>query len=126
MLDFASADRLRLNDPVCVLTPDAAGVVNVVQRHVVQVLGDGVLIGSSVRANPLGLPHPSALRALARGAQLILGPGVGMSGSAVCAGAAVGAGPCAAGTPSATRGVRPPRCPAVAAVAARRFPTDGT
>jgi len=50
------------------------------------VLGDGVLVGSSVRANPLGLPHPSALRALARGAELILGAGVGLSGSAVCAG----------------------------------------
>jgi len=49
------------------------------------ILGNGVLIGSSVRANPLGLPHPSALRALAQGAQLILGRGVGMSGSAVCA-----------------------------------------
>src|SRR5437764_6301328 len=50
------------------------------------VLGDGVCIGSSVRANPLGLPQPSALRAMARGAQLILGPGVGLSGSVLCAG----------------------------------------
>src|SRR5438552_12752670 len=50
------------------------------------VLGDGVCIGSSVRANPLGLPHPSALRVLGPEARLILGRGVGMSGSAVCAG----------------------------------------
>jgi acetyltransferase-like isoleucine patch superfamily enzyme len=50
------------------------------------VLEDGVCIGSSVRANPLGLPHPSALRALAKGAELIVGAGVGMSGSAICAG----------------------------------------
>jgi len=53
------------------------------------VLGEGVLIGSSVRANPLGLPHPSALRAMARGSQLILARGVGMSGSAVCAGKSI-------------------------------------
>jgi acetyltransferase-like isoleucine patch superfamily enzyme len=50
------------------------------------VLGEGVCIGSSVRANPLGIPQPSALRALNRGAQLILGPRVGMSGSVLCAG----------------------------------------
>ena len=50
------------------------------------VLGDGVCIGSSVRANPLRIPKPSALRALAHGAQLILGPGVGISGSVLCAG----------------------------------------
>jgi acetyltransferase-like isoleucine patch superfamily enzyme len=49
------------------------------------VLGDGVRIYSSVRANPLGLAQPSALRTLAPGAQLILGPGVGLSGTALCA-----------------------------------------
>ncbi len=48
--------------------------------------GDGVRIHSSTRANPLGLAHPCALRALASGAQLILGSGVGLSGAALCAG----------------------------------------
>jgi hypothetical protein len=50
------------------------------------VLGAGVRIASAVRANPLGLPQPSVLRALAPGAQLILGPGVGVSGTVLCAG----------------------------------------
>src|SRR5690348_13663689 len=45
------------------------------------VLGDGVRIASARRANPLGLSQPSVLRALAPKAQLILGPGVGISGS---------------------------------------------
>ena len=53
------------------------------------VLGDGVRIGSAVRSNPLGCPQPSALRTLAPGAQLILGPDVGISGVALCAGAAI-------------------------------------
>src|SRR5437867_10026251 len=51
------------------------------------VFGDGVAIGSSVRANPLGLPHPSALRALTPGARLIVGRGVGMSATVLCAAA---------------------------------------
>jgi len=50
------------------------------------VLGDGVRIASARRANPLGLSQPSVLRALASGAQLILGPGVGLSGAVLCAG----------------------------------------
>src|SRR5215831_3775276 len=53
------------------------------------VLGDGVCVGSSVRANPLGLPHPTALRTLAPGAQLIVARGVGMSGAALCAGKSI-------------------------------------
>jgi acetyltransferase-like isoleucine patch superfamily enzyme len=53
------------------------------------VVGDGACIGSSVRANPLGLPHPSVLRVLVRGAQLVLGPSVGMSGTALCAAASI-------------------------------------
>jgi acetyltransferase-like isoleucine patch superfamily enzyme len=53
------------------------------------VLGDGVTIYSSVRANPLSLPQPSALRALAPGAQIILGPRVGLSGTALCAAARI-------------------------------------
>jgi acetyltransferase-like isoleucine patch superfamily enzyme len=53
------------------------------------VLGDGVQIASAVRANPLGLSQPSVLRAMAPGAQLILGPGVGLSGSVLCAGSSI-------------------------------------
>jgi acetyltransferase-like isoleucine patch superfamily enzyme len=51
--------------------------------------GNGVCIASAVRANPLGLAQPSVLRAMARGASLTLGPGVGISGSVVCAGISV-------------------------------------
>jgi len=53
------------------------------------VIGDGVRVGSSKRANPLGLSQPSALRAMAPGARLILGREVGMSGAAICAGLAI-------------------------------------
>jgi acetyltransferase-like isoleucine patch superfamily enzyme len=49
------------------------------------VLGDGVRLSSAVRANPLGLSQPCALRALGPGARLSLGPGVGLSGTALCA-----------------------------------------
>lgn len=49
------------------------------------VIGDGVRIASAVRANPLGLAQPTTLRALASGAQLILGREVGISGSVICA-----------------------------------------
>ncbi len=49
------------------------------------VLGDGVRMASAVRANPLGLAQPCALRALAPGAQLIIGRAVGLSGTALCA-----------------------------------------
>lgn len=50
------------------------------------VVGDGVRIASARRANPLGLAQPSVLRALTPRAQLILGPGVGLSGTVLCAG----------------------------------------
>ena len=49
------------------------------------ILGDGVTINSSTRANPLGLAHPSVLRALAPGSKLILGRNVGLSGTVLCA-----------------------------------------
>jgi acetyltransferase-like isoleucine patch superfamily enzyme len=52
-------------------------------------LGDGVSVASAVRANPLGLFQPSVLRALTPGAQLVLGPGVALSGTVLCAGAAI-------------------------------------
>jgi acetyltransferase-like isoleucine patch superfamily enzyme len=56
------------------------------------VLGDGVRIASSVRANPLACFQPSALRAMAPGAQLILGRNVGISATALCAGASIEVG----------------------------------
>lgn len=49
------------------------------------VLGDGVTLCSAVRANPLACFQPCVLRTLAPGAELDLGPGVGLSGSVVCA-----------------------------------------
>jgi len=49
------------------------------------VLGDGVRLFSTVRGNPLGCFQPCALRALAPGAELILGPSVGISATALCA-----------------------------------------
>jgi carbonic anhydrase/acetyltransferase-like protein (isoleucine patch superfamily) len=53
------------------------------------VIGDGVRIASGVRSNPLGLAHPSVLRAFAPGARLILEPRVGLSGAVLCAGASI-------------------------------------
>jgi hypothetical protein len=49
------------------------------------VVGDGVRVFSSLRANPLGCPQPCALRALVPGAELRLGPNVGLSAAALCA-----------------------------------------
>ena len=56
------------------------------------VLGDGVRVNSVVRANPLGLFQPSVLRAMGSTAQLVLGAGVGLSGTVLCAGAAIEVG----------------------------------
>jgi acetyltransferase-like isoleucine patch superfamily enzyme len=56
------------------------------------VLGDGVRIASSVRANPLACFQPSALRAMAAGARLILGRNVGISATVLCAGASIEVG----------------------------------
>ena len=56
------------------------------------VFGDGVRIYSSVRANPLACFQPSALRVLAPGAELILGPNVGISATAICAGISIKVG----------------------------------
>jgi acetyltransferase-like isoleucine patch superfamily enzyme len=57
-----------------------------VARGARMIMGDGVHIYSSTRANPLGLPQPSVLRALGPGARLVLGRGVGLSGAILCAG----------------------------------------
>src|SRR5512141_1091364 len=56
------------------------------------VLGDGVRIASAVRANPLGLGQPSVLRAMAPGARVAVGPGVGLSGAVLCAGVGIEVG----------------------------------
>ncbi len=56
------------------------------------VLGDGVRVASHVRANPLGCFQPSALRALAPGAQLILARNVGISATVLCAGLSIEVG----------------------------------
>jgi acetyltransferase-like isoleucine patch superfamily enzyme len=56
------------------------------------VIGDGALIHSATRSNPLGLARPCALRSLAPGAYLILGNRVGLSGVALCAGAGIEVG----------------------------------
>ena len=53
------------------------------------VLGPGVRIFSSLRANPLGLAQPCALRTMAQGAQLLLAHRVGLSGAAICAGLSI-------------------------------------
>ncbi|HWX20843.1 MAG TPA: acyltransferase [Candidatus Binatia bacterium] len=65
------------------------------------VIGDGATIASAVRANPLGLSQPSVLRTMLSGAQLILGPRVGLSGTVLCAAASIEIGEgtiCGAGT----------------------------
>lgn len=56
------------------------------------VLGDGFRCYSSVRANPLGCFQPCVLRTLAKGAELIVGRNVGMSGTVICAGSSVKVG----------------------------------
>jgi acetyltransferase-like isoleucine patch superfamily enzyme len=58
------------------------------------IFGDGVVVASALRANPLGNFQPCVLRALAPGAKLVLGERVGLSSTVLCAavGIEVGAG----------------------------------
>ena len=56
-----------------------------VARGARMVLGDGAQLYSATRANPLGNFQPCVLRALRPGAQLVLGRGVGLSGTVLCA-----------------------------------------
>lgn len=49
------------------------------------VLGDGICLNSSLRSNPIGCSRPVSLRTMQAGAEIILGPGVGLSSTAVCA-----------------------------------------
>lgn len=55
-------------------------------------IGDGTVIASGTRANVLGLFQPTVLRALVAGARVVVGPGVGMSGTILCAAAAIEVG----------------------------------
>jgi acetyltransferase-like isoleucine patch superfamily enzyme len=49
------------------------------------VLGDRVCLNSALRSNPIGCSRPVSLRTMRPGAEIILGPGVGLSGTSVCA-----------------------------------------
>ena len=55
-------------------------------------LGDEVQLHSTLRSNPLSCFQPCVLRTLAAQAELILAPGVGMSGSVLCAAASIQVG----------------------------------
>ena len=48
-------------------------------------LGDKVCLNSSLRSNPIGCSRPVSLRTMRPGAEIILGKGVGLSSTAVCA-----------------------------------------
>jgi len=48
-------------------------------------LGDCVQVYSALRGNPLGCFQPCVLRAMAPGARLVLGRGVGLSATVLCA-----------------------------------------
>lgn len=49
------------------------------------VLGDHVCLNSSLRSNPIGCARPVSLRTMRSKAEIILGPGVGLSGVSICA-----------------------------------------
>jgi len=55
-------------------------------------LGDGVVLNSSVRANPLGNALPCVLRTVAPGANLKMGLGAGASSSVIVAAASIDIG----------------------------------
>lgn len=63
------------------------------------VIGDAVRVLSSRRANPLGSLHRCTLRALDPGARLVLGRGVTLSGTVLCAGMLIEVGEGAAFAP---------------------------
>ena len=48
-------------------------------------LGSRVCLNSSLRSNPIGCSRPVSLRTMQAGAEIVLGPGVGLSGTSVCA-----------------------------------------
>jgi acetyltransferase-like isoleucine patch superfamily enzyme len=49
------------------------------------ILRDGICLNSSLRSNPIGCSRPVSLRTMRPGAEIILGKGVGLSSTAVCA-----------------------------------------
>ena len=49
------------------------------------VLGERVCLNSSLRSNPIGCARPVSLRTMRAGAEIILGPSVGLSGTSICA-----------------------------------------
>ncbi len=49
------------------------------------ILGDRICLNSSLRSNPIGCSRPVSLRTMRPGAEIILGKGVGLSSTAVCA-----------------------------------------
>lgn len=49
------------------------------------VIGDQVCFNSSLRSNPIGCSRPVSLHTMRPGAEIILGKGVGLSSTAVCA-----------------------------------------
>lgn len=48
-------------------------------------IADRVCLNSSLRSNPIGCARPVSLRTMRTGAEIILGPGVGLSGVSICA-----------------------------------------
>ena len=72
---FELGDRIILNGRPCLYRHPGSRIV----------LADGIWLNSSLRSNPLGCSQPVVLRTLRPGAEIILGPGVGISGSSVCA-----------------------------------------
>ena len=49
------------------------------------VIGARVCLNSTLRSNPIGCARPVSLRTMRAGAEIILGPGVGLSGVSICA-----------------------------------------
>jgi acetyltransferase-like isoleucine patch superfamily enzyme len=49
------------------------------------VLGDRVVLNSYLRSNPIGVARPVSLRTMRASAEILLGPGVGLSGVSICA-----------------------------------------
>lgn len=48
-------------------------------------LGEQVVLNSSLRSNPIGCARPVSLRTMRAGAEIVLGPRVGLSGVSICA-----------------------------------------
>lgn len=72
------------------------GKVDLVGRPIISlwkdsriVLGDGVRINSSTRANLVGCFQPAVIRTMTPGAQILLARRVGLSGAVLCAGKSI-------------------------------------